>query len=68
MVEATMTPEQLTEYKRELMKPFRTRNIILSTSLFGLIGGIYALTMYKMRPDDFNSIKDMDQFKKMKQQ
>lgn len=66
-LEQSMTPEQLKEYKREAMKPFKTRNIIVSFGLFSMVGLIYGITMYKMRPDDFNTIKDLDKYK-MKQQ
>ncbi|KAK5664803.1 Cytochrome c oxidase assembly factor 3, mitochondrial [Batrachochytrium dendrobatidis] len=62
-LEQTMTPEELRKYKLQILRPYRTRNMVLSMGLFGSVAAIYAYTMYKMRPDDFNKLETIEKFK-----
>lgn len=49
-----MDHEQLKEYKRTLLKPYRSKNRLVAGGLFALVGAIFAASMYKTRADDFD--------------
>eukprot|EP00842_Homolaphlyctis_polyrhiza_P003159 jgi/Hompol1/3844/HPOL_006780-RA len=68
MLEKQMTPEEFRNFRQIAMRPYRTRNIALSLTLFGGMAAIFAFSMYKMRPDDFNKLEELEKYAKKPQQ
>jgi hypothetical protein len=56
--EQSLTPTQLRDYKRHLMKPYRKSNMLLAGAMFTGVAAIYAFSMYKTRQDDFSALDD----------
>ncbi|KAJ3013746.1 hypothetical protein HKX48_005533 [Thoreauomyces humboldtii] len=55
-VQRSMTPDQLMAAKLDIMRPYRTRNILVGGGLLGFVFGVYAYSMYKTGHDDFDTL------------
>jgi lambda repressor-like predicted transcriptional regulator len=61
--ESQLSPTELRDYKRHLMRPYRKKNMILAGAMFTGVAAIYAFSMYKTRQDDFSSLDEQAQTK-----
>jgi lambda repressor-like predicted transcriptional regulator len=56
--EANLSPTELRDFKRHLMKPYRKKNMLLAGAMFTAVASIYAFSMYKTKQDDFSALDD----------
>ena len=49
-----MTNEQVVQMKRKLLRPHRTRNALVSGSLFTFCALVFVYSAYKTSPDNFD--------------
>ena len=58
--EQTLSPPQLTDFKRLHMQQYRRKNILLASALFLGVASVYGFSMYKTGKDDFKALDNME--------